>query len=168
MQEEKLGIALPGWETLPDIGLYMDQVMTFMDRAFSPALPKGEMTKSMVNNYVKVGLMPRPAGKKYDREHLAMLVMIGVLKQALSMESIAQLLGMLCADGVKEGYERFCAEAEAVEDAVRAGSVELHAQGGAAREQALRSGIMAALCTIRTCRLLDALRDGKNAPPAGA
>ena len=41
MQEEKLGIALPGWETLPDIGLYMDQVMTFMDRAFSPALPKG-------------------------------------------------------------------------------------------------------------------------------
>lgn len=47
------------------------------------------MTKSMVNNYVKVGMIPRPTGKKYDRDHLAMLIMIGVLKQALSMESTA-------------------------------------------------------------------------------
>lgn len=70
----------------------MDQVITLMDRTFSPALPKGEMTKSMVNNYVKVGLIPRPVGKKYDREHLAMLLMICVLKQALSMESISQIL----------------------------------------------------------------------------
>ena len=114
MQGERPDIALPRWESLPDIGLYMDQVVTLMERAFSPALPKGEMTKSMVNNYVKVGLIPRPSGKKYDREHLAMLMMIGVLKQALSMESIAQLLDMLCADGVRKGYERFCEEAAVV------------------------------------------------------
>ena len=72
-REEIVNIDLPQWELLPDIGLYMDQVITLMDRTFSPALPKGEMTKSMVNNYVKVGLIPRPVGKKYDREHLAML-----------------------------------------------------------------------------------------------
>lgn len=58
-----------------------------------PTLPKGEMTKSMVNNYVKVGMIPRPTGKKYDRDHLAMLIMIGVLKQALSMESIRPAAG---------------------------------------------------------------------------
>ena len=52
--QDILNMALPQWELLPDIGLYMDQVITLMDRTFSPALPKGEMTKSMVNNYVKV------------------------------------------------------------------------------------------------------------------
>lgn len=126
MQGERPDIALPRWESLPDIGLYMDQVVTLMERAFSPALPKGEMTKSMVNNYVKVGLIPRPSGKKYDREHLAMLMMIGVLKQALSMESIAQLLDMLCADGVRKGYERFCEEAAVVGEALTEGRFGLH------------------------------------------
>ena len=121
--QDILNMALPQWELLPDIGLYMDQVITLMDRTFSPALPKGEMTKSMVNNYVKVGMIPRPVGKKYDREHLAMLLMICVFKQALSMESISRLLGFLC-----EMDER---------------------------EMALRSGVMAALCTIHTCRLLE-------------
>ena len=97
--QDILNMALPQWELLPDIGLYMDQVITLMDRTFSPALPKGEMTKSMVNNYVKVGMIPRPVGKKYDREHLAMLLMICVFKQALSMESISRLLGFLCGRG---------------------------------------------------------------------
>ena len=97
--QDILNMALPQWELLPDIGLYMDQVITLMDRTFSPALPKGEMTKSMVNNYVKVGMIPRPVGKKYDREHLAMLLMICVFKQALSMESISRLLEVICRDG---------------------------------------------------------------------
>ena len=57
--QDILNMALPQWELLPDIGLYMDQVITLMDRTFSPALPKGEMTKSMVNNYVKVGTFGR-------------------------------------------------------------------------------------------------------------
>ena len=82
---EDTRIELPQWETLPDIGLYMDQVITLMERTFAPFLPGAEITKSMVNNYVKVELIPRPIGKKYDREHLALLLVIGVLKQALSM-----------------------------------------------------------------------------------
>ena len=120
--QDILNMALPQWELLPDIGLYMDQVITLMDRTFSPALPKGEMTKSMVNNYVKVGMIPRPVGKKYDREHLAMLLMICVFKQALSMEG---------------------------------GRIELFGDGMDECEMALRSGVMAALCTIHTCRLLE-------------
>ena len=156
--QEKLNIDLPQWELLPDIGLYMDQVVTLMDRTFSPALPKGEMTKSMVNNYVKVGMIPRPTGKKYDRDHLAMLIMIGVLKQALSMESISRLLEVVCRDGVKEGYDRFRMMTESIDQSAQSGRVELQIDGESAQEQALRLGIMAALCTIRTCRLLEADR----------
>ena len=158
MEQEILVLELPTWEVLPDIGLYMDQVVTLMDRTFSPALPKGEMTKSMVNNYVKVGMIPRPTGKKYDRDHLAMLIMIGVLKQALSMESISRLLEVVCRDGVKEGYDRFRMMTENIDQSAQSGRVELQINGESAQEQALRLGIMAALCTIRTCRLLEADR----------
>lgn len=156
---ETQNIVLPRWEMLPDIGLYMDQVITLVDRTFSPALPKGEMTKSMVNNYVKVGLVPRPAGKKYDREHLAVLLEICVLKQALSMENIAQLLGILGAQGVREGYGRFCALVTDIGEAAQQGRMELGEESAA--EKALRAGLMAAMCTIRACRVLDAMREEK-------
>ncbi len=159
MEIERLGVILPQWEMLPDIGLYMDQVITLMERTFSPALPKGEMTKSMVNNYVKVGLVPRPAGKKYDRDHLAMLLMICVFKQALSMENIAQILSSLCANGVREGYDHFRELAESIETSALEGCLELGIGKESMEEQALRSGLMAALSTVRTSRLLEELRN---------
>ena len=145
--QDILNMALPQWELLPDIGLYMDQVITLMDRTFSPALPKGEMTKSMVNNYVKVGMIPRPVGKKYDREHLAMLLM--------SMESISRLLGFLCERDVRTGYDQFCAIIRRIEESAKGGRIELFGDEMDEREMALRSGVMAALCTIHTCRLLE-------------
>ena len=155
MEQEIQALELPVWEILPDIGLYMDQVVTLMDRTFSPTLPKGEMTKSMVNNYVKVGMIPRPTGKKYDRDHLAMLIMIGVLKQALSMESISRLLGFLCERDVRTGYDQFCAIIRRIEESAKGGRIELFGDEMDEREMALRSGVMAALCTIHTCRLLE-------------
>ena len=58
------------WEQIPDLGLYMDQVITFITRAYEPLY--GDSTKSylsapMINNYVKNKLIPRPTGKKYSR-----------------------------------------------------------------------------------------------------
>ncbi len=157
-QEERsvqaVNVALPAWEMLPDIGLYMDQVITLMERTFSPALPKGEITKSMVNNYVKVGLLPRPVSKKYDREHLAVLLMIGVLKQALSMEGIARMLALLCRPGICEGYTRFALEVRRFEKALSEGRIEMDAGKTSPQEQALHAGIAAAMCTICANRLL--------------
>ena len=149
------GIILPGWDSLPDLGLYMDQVITLTERLFAPRLPKGETTRSMVNNYVKSGLVPRPSGKKYDREHLARLLMVCVLKQALSMESIGRLLDVLCRDGIRAGYERFRSRLAALEEAVGAGHIDMTWEGASPDEMALTGGLMAALCTIYTYRLLD-------------
>lgn len=153
---QAVSVGLPAWEMLPDIGLYMDQVITLLERTFSTALPKGEITKSMVNNYVKVGLVPRPVGKKYDREHLAVLLMIGVLKQALSMESIARMLSLLCRSSVCDGYTRFSLEVRRFEEAMGKGRIELCAGDASPQEQALHAGIAAAMCTISASRLLDA------------
>ncbi|MFA7206355.1 MAG: DUF1836 domain-containing protein, partial [Saccharofermentanales bacterium] len=56
------------WEALPDLDLYMDQVLTYMDRQLSLFQKDEEnklLTSSMINNYVKDGLIPRPEKKKY-------------------------------------------------------------------------------------------------------
>lgn len=160
MEEEVRSIRLPEWEMIPDIGLYMDQVITLMERTFSPALPKGEITKSMVNNYVKVELIPRPVGKKYDREHLALLMMIGVLKQALSMECIAQVLSCLCENGVHEGYLYFGQDVRALCESLDGGISRAAEQDPRAR--AAQAGVTAAVYTIHARRLLAGLREEKS------
>ena len=64
------------WERLPELELYMDQVVTFLNRQLEPFTTGDErlLTPSMVNNYVKDGVLPRPEKKKYSRNHLAMLM----------------------------------------------------------------------------------------------
>ena len=156
-------IALPEWAFLPDIGLYMDQVITLMERTLAPVLGPGEITKSMVNNYVKVGLIKRPAGKKYDREQLAQLLMIAVLKQALSMEDIAGVLALLCAEGTQAGYARFCSDIRSVEEAMeaRGSGLPLSGRADTPQERAAAAGIAAAACAIHAKRLLTALREAR-------
>ena len=126
----------PLWNELPDIGLYMDQVMTLMERIFGCAPGAGGITKSMVNNYVKAGLIKRPSGKRYDRDQLAQLIMIAMLKQALSMEEIAKVLSLLCEESVESGYARFC-------------DVFSSAQQRDAEDDAVDAAILAAACVMR-------------------
>ena len=81
---------LPAWDRLPDIDLYMDQVLLLVDRCLRgfPGYEERGLTASMVNNYVKQGVMPPPVRKRYGRDHLACLLMICVLKPALPISAI--------------------------------------------------------------------------------
>ena len=83
------------YETLPDIDLYMDQVVTFLDRELSifqtSSLDK-QITPSMINNYVKGEVLPSPISKKYNKEHLALIEEICTLKQVLSIAEVKQIL----------------------------------------------------------------------------
>lgn len=155
-------LSLPAWEALPDLGLYMDQVIVLMERAFDGVLPEGEITRSMVNNYVKQRLIPRPEGKKYAREHLALLMMIGILKQALTMEEIAALLGMLCGEGVRAGYEWFLGEIASLGEAARSGCLALWTEAARTEEQIVRAGVAAALCTIDARRAISCAKNEKK------
>lgn len=86
---------LPYWDELPEIDLYMDQVVALMDKYLSfHKLSDGDsiLTHSMVNNYVKLGIMPAPVKKKYSREHIAYLIIICSLKQALPISDIKKLI----------------------------------------------------------------------------
>ena len=85
---------LPHWAELPDLGLYMDQVIVLMGQ-YLGGIVSGEeklLTSSMVNNYVKMGLLPPPEKKKYGRVQLACLVMICILKQVISISIVRELI----------------------------------------------------------------------------
>ena len=72
------------WDQLPDFSLYMDQVLSYMDRQVIRFDEDDGLTAAMVNNYTKSGLVPRAEGKKYNRDHLAYLTAICVLKRVMS------------------------------------------------------------------------------------
>ena len=87
---------LPAWEEIPDIGLYMEQVITLLRRYLDylpPELKDEEaITAAAVNNYVRNRVMPGPVKKRYYRIHLAYLIMICTLKQGISLSLVQRLL----------------------------------------------------------------------------
>lgn len=99
------------WDQLPDFALYMDQVLSYMDRQVIRFDGDDGLTAAMVNNYTKSGLVPRAEGKKYRREHLAYLTAICVLKQVLSGKDIDLLIreSVQGKCSVEQGYAGFCA-----------------------------------------------------------
>lgn len=103
---------LPRWDKLPDIELYMDQVISLVSKYLSPILPQKEqpmLTKSMVNNYVKLALIPAPVKKKYSRVHLAFLIAITLLKQVLTIPEIKTgIVYQGRVSGIHEAYNIFC------------------------------------------------------------
>ena len=80
------------WDKLPDFGLYMDQMITLVNRSFPGIERQIDLTPSMINNYVKAGLMDKPLGKKYSREAIAQLLMIIQLKLTTPMDLMKTLL----------------------------------------------------------------------------
>ena len=92
------------WDEFPDIGLYKDQVLSYMFRQLINFEEGGQLTSAMVNNYIKDGLLPRADGKKYSREHLAGLTEICLLKQVLSVKDTGFLLKHVQKAGIMEAF----------------------------------------------------------------
>ncbi len=94
---------------IPGIDLYMDQIITLFDEWLSDNRRTPEeklITKTMINNYSKEGLLKRIAGKKYSKEHILMMLVIYNLKQGLSIQDISRLLTGL--DGaLTDGKEHY-------------------------------------------------------------
>lgn len=86
---------LPDWDSLPQLDLYMDQVILLLTRYLTPIDREAEekfVTASIINNYVRMKVIPPPVKKRYSRVHLAYLVIICTLKQSLSISCIQRLL----------------------------------------------------------------------------
>ena len=102
---------LPRWRELPDLELYLDQVLELTARYLGgwPAFDRKGLTASMVNNYVSVGVLAKPEKKRYSRRHLAQLLVICVLKNSLPIASVRALLRKEMPEGGEEAfYDSFC------------------------------------------------------------
>ena len=91
----------PRWGELPDLALYMDQVLIVVEGAVGPLFPHepAVITATMVNNYVKQQVLVPSEKKKYRREHLARLITISVLKRVRLGDT-------------STGYDLFCTQLE--------------------------------------------------------
>ena len=85
-------------EDIPGIDLYMDQVTTFMNDHLADAKRREDdkiLTKTMINNYAKINLLPPPVKKKYSKEHMLLLIFIYYMKSFLSITDIQELFSPL-------------------------------------------------------------------------
>ncbi|WP_409967164.1 DUF1836 domain-containing protein [Bengtsoniella intestinalis] len=98
------------WNHLPDFSLYMDQVLSYMERQLILGDGQDSLTAAMVNNYTKSGLVPRAEGKKYNREHIAYLTAVCVLKRVMATKDIDTVIRdeLHQRNNVQAGYEEFC------------------------------------------------------------
>lgn len=123
-----LSFHCPRWAELPAIALYMDQVTGYINEVFAPIAPQDQektLSKAMVNNYVKLRVMTPPVNKKYDRSHVAYLIVICALKQVFSIPEIAELIQtQICYCSVQQAYDCFCEELEQALRQVFTGDVQ--------------------------------------------
>ena len=115
-QEAIMKIHIPRWNELPEIDLYLDQVVNYLEKYVEQYNVNKEdkiITKTMINNYVKIGIMPAPEKKKYSREHIAYLIVICILKQVYSINDIGKLISLTIQYfELSKAYNRFCANLE--------------------------------------------------------
>ena len=156
------------WEQLPDFSLYMDQVLSYMDRQVIRFDGDDGLTAAMVNNYTKSGLAPRAEGKKYGREHLAYFTVICILKRVMSTRDMDLLIREeLQGDrSVADGYAAFRQSLDkalnitAGELAARAGDEEL--DDAALADAAIHFALLSYAAGVAGSRCVALLRDRKG------
>lgn len=158
------------WDLLPDIPLYMDQVVSYLKRQTFHLNQEEEapaITSAMINNYIKDGLLPRAKGKRYGREHLCELTAIALLKNVLSVRDMKLLLEHLNRDGGEQAfYEDFCRR---VDDGFSAASIAIDTEIGEAdlASHALDLAIASCAAKLACEALLSIIRSQEPDPETG-
>nr|WP_325205589.1 DUF1836 domain-containing protein [uncultured Oscillibacter sp.] len=155
------------WDQLPDFSLYMDQVLSYMDRQVIRFNGDDGLTAAMVNNYTKSGLAPRAEGKKYGREHLAYFTAICVLKRVMSTRDMDLLIREELQDRpVQDGYAAFRQSLDkalnitADELAARTGGQEL--DDAALADAAIHFALLSYAAGVAGSRCVALLRERKE------
>lgn len=155
------------WDQLPDFALYMDQVLSYMDRQVIRFDEDDGLTAAMVNNYTKSGLVPRASGKKYGREHLAYLTAICILKRVMSTRDMDLLIKQELQGerSVADGYAAFC---ESLDKAlnITADEMELYLDESTLADAAIHFALLSYAAGVASNRYVSLLRQQQEA--AGA
>ncbi len=106
------GFHLPRCGELPEIDFYMDQVISIMEKKLFLLSIDGNskfITPAMINNYVKLGIIPPPKKKRYSKEHICYLFIICTLKAVIPIPAISHIIKTQTVNrSVFELYDIFC------------------------------------------------------------
>ena len=112
--------AYPSYDELPEGLMFARDLVACVNRVHAP-LPdrvrRGKVfTVPMATNYVKGGLTPPAIGRRYSRDHLALVLFAATAKLCFSAEEVYWLAGKLFTDGdVRSAHDAF---ARALNDAL--------------------------------------------------
>lgn len=115
--EERLKMLhLPRYSELPDIELYMDQLIIYITRQLEILQVDNKenvITTAMVNNYVKSGVLAPTIKKKYSKNHIAYLLVVCVFKQIYPISKISRMIEIQTKIFQTDvAYDYFCQEFE--------------------------------------------------------
>lgn len=82
-------------EDIPAIDLYVDQIINLVadkQKEGSPRFLEKQLTKTMINNYSKDGVITPVKGKKYTKEQILQILTVFSLKSTLSIGEIKRLI----------------------------------------------------------------------------
>ncbi|MFD1318182.1 DUF1836 domain-containing protein [Loigolactobacillus zhaoyuanensis] len=100
-------IQLPYWSDFPDFDIYMEQLVSLVNQYLAP-LALDPVTPAMINNYVKHKVMFKPVKKRYQRQHLAAVITLTLLKTVFPLDMIrGGFAGELNALSAQAAYDRF-------------------------------------------------------------
>ncbi|AYJ43213.1 DUF1836 domain-containing protein [Lactiplantibacillus pentosus] len=106
---------LMAWDELPDVPVYMEQLLELVNDALAPL--GSTVTKTMVNSYVKQHFFSRPTGRRYTRNHVVAVLVVSILKLDFSLPAISQaILQIRDSRQIEPRYEQF---RQAFEQALR-------------------------------------------------
>lgn len=99
-------------QDIPALDLYMDQIMTLFEEHLKNQKRFDDdklLTKTMINNYSKAGLIKPIKGKKYAKEQILQMVLVYTLKNTLSMQEIKTILQPIYEEehAIKDIYDQF-------------------------------------------------------------
>lgn len=168
LKARMLGERPEEWERLPDLALYMDQLISYMPRQLIRFDDGDALTSAMVNNYIKDGLLPRAEGKRYGREHLAWLTAICALKSVISMREMADLFEAL-EDRDKTPQERYTFFLEQLDRSLNKAAKPLDPdrEEGELAALALELALDSYASKLACQRVLGILREKAPSPPEG-
>lgn len=113
--EDIMNYHCPRWNELPEVNLYIDQVIYVLENNLS-IFNKDDaplITPSMINNYVKQHILKPPIKKRYNRSHLSYLFVICIFKRLMSLNQIRSSITMTRRlFALEDSYNMFCEQFE--------------------------------------------------------
>ena len=103
-------------DEIPNIDLYVDQIINLVSdktKCSAARYQDRQLTKTMINNYSKDGVITPVNGKKYNKEQIVQILTVYSLKNTLSIGEIKRLLDGAYSipgyngDSLIENYNRY-------------------------------------------------------------